>query len=146
VSSPRSVAQEIESLGISVYNIDRLGRLIDQVMKRREEEIPKVEKLISVSVSEFVLWTEDQTFSDSVRKFKTTLEELRLQTMASMLKKMDDDQKELAEEITKRMLQKIVDLPVLSLKTACMRNQEPSALSDTLNELFNISYKNQVKS
>ncbi|WP_109831018.1 glutamyl-tRNA reductase [Reichenbachiella versicolor] len=146
VSSPRSVDPKVEQLEIALYNVDKLGKLIDHVMRRREEEIPKVEELIRESISEYMTWTEDLIFSDSVKRFKTTLEELRTQTMASMLKKMNEEEKGLVEEVTKRMLQKIVDLPVMSMKTACLRDQEPSELSETLNELFNIEYKKQVKS
>ena len=146
VSSPRSVHPEVPKPGMVLYNIDSLGTLVDQVLKSREEEIPQVEAMIDESIDDFMAWTEGLVFSDNVQKFKSTLEELRLQTMASMLKKMDEDQIQLAEEITQKMVQKIVSLPVMSMKTACMRDQEPAELGSSLNELFNLEYKSQVKS
>lgn len=145
VSSPRSVSDEIQTLGIGLYNVDQLGKMVGDVLENRKQEIPKVEALIDESINEYTTWTEDLVFSGQVKKFKSVLEELRQQTMLSMVKKMDDQQQELADQLTKKMLQKIVDLPVMSLKTACMRDQEPSQLSESLNELFNMEYKKQVK-
>ncbi len=145
VSAPRSIDEGASTLGGHLYNIDDLGGMVDEVIIRRKEEIPKVEVEIDRSVSDYLQWVQDSAFSDQLKKFKATLTEIQHQSMAAMMKKMNESERKVVEEVTCRMINKIIKLPVLHMKSMCKRN-EIDELSESLNELFNIELVNKVKS
>ncbi len=144
VSSPRSIDPNVGRFGIDLLNVDDLGKVVDEVMEQRLAEVPQVEKVIEECVSEFKKWSEELGFTDQVKKFKTTLEEIRKQTLKASLKNATKQEHELVEQVTRQMIQKVIKLPVLQLKTACRRG-ESDVLSEALNELFNLEQKTYVK-
>lgn len=145
VSSPRTVAHDVIKTGATLIDIDDLGVMVDDVLEQRKEQIPLVENQVKISVSEMANWQEEMMYSKQILQFKETLMGIQKQAMASALKKMTENEKAMAEEVTQKMIQKIVNLPVLQIKNACKRN-EAEHLSQSLNALFNIENKNSVKS
>lgn len=138
MSAPRSIDQDVQSVGIQLFNLDSLGKIVDEVVRSRQKEIPHVLHEIDLAVAEFNDWVSTLSFTDQVKRFKETLEEIRRQSLASVARKMSADQQILAEEVTQKMIQKIVNLPAITLRSACKRGNVEE-LSDSLNELFNVS-------
>lgn len=141
MSSPRSVDARVNKLPIQFWDIDALGQQVDKVIEQRKKQIPTVEHLIEASVIEFNEWKEGFEFTSGVSRFKSTLQELQRQSLQSKMKSWSKQERELAEEVTSAMIQKIVNLPVKQIKNVCKR-EEAEQLSNSLNELFNIEYVN----
>ena len=51
--------------------------------------------------------------------------------------KITEVEQELMDKVTKRIVQKVIKLPVLQLKAACKRG-EAETLVEVLNDLFNL--------
>lgn len=143
--SPRSFSSEfIEENLFGYYDIDYIGGLTEQTINNRKNEISKVEDIIDNSLEEFQEWVEFHDQTRQIKKFKETLEQLRKEAMSEYLKKLDQPQVDLIEQVSKSIIQKIVKLPALQLKQTCER-EHADKLGQSLNDLFNLELKAKHK-
>lgn len=141
---PRSVDKAIEEIpGVIVYNIDDLQNKANQALENRIKSIPEVEQIINESVTDFSEWSKEMEVSPVIHKMKNSLEEIRQKELARYIKKLDEEQLKLVDDVTKNLIQKVMKLPVLQLKAACKRG-DAEMLVDVLNHLFDIE-KSEVK-
>ena len=75
--------------------------------------------------------------SPTIKKLKKTLEEIRKEEIARYVGKITEVEQDLIDKVTKRIVQKVIKLPVLQLKAACKRG-EAETLVEVLNDLFNL--------
>jgi len=138
LSMPRSIDGELETLPTAcVYNIDNIRNRTTEALERRLAAVPQVQELVSVAVAEFSSWTKEMAMSPAIQQFKNRLEQIRQQEIARHLKKLGTEEQELVEAITKNILNKIVKMPALELKSACQRGNA-EALLDSLSLLFDL--------
>ncbi|MGV3587292.1 MAG: glutamyl-tRNA reductase [Adhaeribacter sp.] len=138
LSMPRSIDSAIDQLpGASVHNIDSIRNRATVALERRLAAVPQVEGIISEAMAEFNTWNKEMAISPAVQKFKNTLEQIRQQEIARYVKNLGTIEKDLLEEVTRNILQKIVKLPVLELKAACQRGESEN-LIEGLQALFNL--------
>lgn len=138
LSMPRSIDEAIAQLpGASVHNIDSIRNRATIALEKRLAAVPQVEKIISEAMAEFLTWTKEMAISPAVQQFKNTLEQIRQQEISRYTKNLSEVEKDLLEEVTRNILQKIVKLPVLELKAACQRG-ESETLLESLQALFNL--------
>ncbi|MCS7003895.1 MAG: glutamyl-tRNA reductase [Cytophagales bacterium] len=138
LSVPRSVAREVEELpGVLVYDIDHINIRTSEALERRKSAIPQVESIVNQAIQEFLDWSREMIFSPTIQKLKSALEQIRQEEISKYLKRMDTEEAQKIDMITKNIMQKIIKLPVLQLKAACKRG-EAETLVDVLNDLFNL--------
>ena len=75
--------------------------------------------------------------SPTIKKLKKALEEIRKEEIARYVGKITEVEQDLIDKVTKRIVQKVIKLPVLQLKAACKRG-EAETLVELLNDLFNL--------
>ena len=80
--------------------------------------------------------------NNRVKKFKSTLEQIRVVEVQYAAKKISNEELELVELVTGRVVEKMIMLPVAQIKNETKSNRA-NQLSVVLNELFNL--KNNVK-
>ena len=73
----------------------------------------------------------------TIKKLKNALEEIRKEEIARYVGKITEVEQDLIDKVTKRIVQKVIKLPVLQLKAACKRG-EAETLVELLNDLFNL--------
>jgi len=138
LSMPRSIDSAIADLpGATVHNIDSIRNRATIALEKRLASVPQVEQIITESMTEFNTWTKEMAISPAVQQFKITLEQIRQKEIARYVKNLGEVEKDLLEEVTRNILQKIVKLPVLELKAACQRGESDSLL-EGLSALFNL--------
>ncbi|WP_205503361.1 glutamyl-tRNA reductase [Rufibacter psychrotolerans] len=144
LSMPRSVADDVATLpGMQVYNVDTIKNRATEALDKRLASVPAVEGLITEALEEFSAWTQEMGFTATIQQFKNQLEKIRQQEVARAIKKLNPQEQELLETVTKNILNKIVKLPVLELKAACQRG-ESEALLEGLSSLFNLEKQGQL--
>ena len=138
LSMPRSVDATLERLeGVTVHNIDDIRSRATEALELRLAAIPEVKAIAAEAAAGFHAWTKEMAMSPALQQFKNRLEEIRQQEMARYLKNMSAAEKEAVEAITKSMMNKIIKLPALELKGACLRG-ESEALLEGLSTLFQL--------
>lgn len=139
LSVPRSIAPEFEKFyGVKVYNIDNIQEKVSQVLSKRREAKSQVKDIIKDSIAELTKWSQEMAHAPVINKMKRALEQIRQEELKRYLKNVRPEEKETLEQITKSMVQKIIKLPVLKLKTQCQRDDHADNLSAALSQLFNL--------
>lgn len=136
LSVPRSIDTNVEEIaGVMLYNVDQLSEKTEKARAIRQKAIPQVEEIIKESIDGFNKWKAEMEVSPTIHRLKSALDKIRNEELASH--KLDENERELVELVTKNMMQRIIKLPVLQLKAACKRG-EADTLVDVLNDLFNL--------
>ncbi len=145
LSMPRSISPEMEEIsGVLIYNIDQINVKVNEAQQKRLACIPQVENIMEEALEEFGVWVKEMEISPTIQKLKQALEQIRQEEMAKFAKKLNEEETQKIEQITKSMMQKIIKLPTLQLKAACKRG-EAETLVDVLNDLFNLNQESVVR-
>jgi glutamyl-tRNA reductase len=146
LSVPRSIDHTIEQIpGVLLYNIDQLEEKTSEIISTRESSIPTVRQIMSESISELSEWSQEMEVSPTIRKFKQALDDIRVDEISKYLKNADQEQIDLVDKVTKRMMRKVIKLPVLQLKAACKRGDAEN-LVEVLSELFDLEQESKSSS
>ncbi|MER2999630.1 glutamyl-tRNA reductase [Pontibacter populi] len=138
LSMPRSIDSTLEEIpGVEVYNVDTIKNRASEALEMRMAAIPQVQHIIAEAMAEFNTWTREMAMSPALQQFKSKLEEIRQQEVNRYLKNLGEAEREVVEKLTQGILNKIVKLPALELKAACMRG-ESEALVEGLAALFSL--------
>ena len=142
---PRSIEPSVDEVpGVLVYNVDNIQNKASKALQKRIDAIPDVEQIITEAIEEFNDWSKEMIVSPTINRLKNALEDIRKEELARYLKKANDQEAKMLENVSKSMMQKIMKLPVLQLKAACKRG-EAETLIDVLNDLFNLDQQSIEK-
>ena len=142
---PRSIDPALEAdPGIVLYNIDQIQNRVDNALNLRRAAIPQVEAILEKGLAEFSEWTREMQVSPLIQQMKQSLEAARKEEMARYLKKASPEQMELAEDITRAMVQRILKTHVVQLKAACKRGDAEN-LMEGLRVLFQVEEGSEAK-
>jgi glutamyl-tRNA reductase len=138
LSLPRAIAPEIESNpAVLLYNLDELSLKATQALSQRMAQTPLVEAIANETVADFESWAQQAQISPTIQRFKQALEHIRQEELARYLKNLTPHEADLLDRITGSLVQKIIKLPALELKAACLRGNA-SELSESLASLFHL--------
>lgn len=145
LSIPRAVDTRVEEMpGIVLYNLDDLREKTSQTVERRRAALPKVNEIIEKSIHDFEDWSREMIVSPAIQKIKGALEQIRQEELARYLKNCTAEEARKMDELSKKLIQKVVKLPVLQLKAACKRG-EAETLVEVLQELFDLEKLSRKK-
>jgi len=135
---PRSMDSELDTIdGIILYNVDQIEEQTSGIIERRRAAITEVELILDETIGELKNWSLEMEVSPTIKKLKKALEEIRKEEIARYVGKITEVEQDLIDKVTKRIVQKVIKLPVLQLKAACKRG-EAETLVELLNDLFNL--------
>jgi len=138
LSMPRSIDSTLDEIAsVEVYNVDTIKNRASEALEMRMAAIPQVQQIIAEAMVEFSTWTREMAMSPALQQFKSKLEEIRQQELNRYLKNLGEAEREVVEKLTQGILNKIVKLPALELKAACMRG-ESEVLVEGLAALFSL--------
>ena len=118
IAVPRDFAYEIGDIeNVFLHNIDDLKVIVDKNVKKREMEIPKVEKIIECEVNGFFEWYESLESAPVIKLLLDRFEELRKMEFEHHKKKFLKEDWEQLEMFTKHFIQTLLHNPINKLKT-----------------------------
>ncbi len=146
LSLPRSIDKKLNNYypHIKLYNLDTLKTVISKTINNRKKEVPRVLEIINTNLSGFYNWIEETSFTPAIQKFKKCLEEIRQNEIKRHIKQLKiegEDNVQTIDIITKSIMNKIVKLPVVQIKSACKRGESDNFV-DALTDLFDLEKVN----
>lgn len=133
--SPRTVSPRLNNYGTKVLNIDEIGMQLNETLELRQNELPKVQEILSEELIKYNEWLKETYFTPTVSLLKQVLEEVRKDSLATFKKEFNSSELEAIDKVSNRMIQKIVQLPTLQLKAACKQGNV-ATLNEALKALF----------
>ncbi len=143
IGVPRNVdpaARRIEN--VFLYDIDALSAIVDRNVQKRQAEMPTVTRIVREEMAEFLRWHKSLQVAPTIQDFRTSLEAIRAEEVHKNINRFSPEDRELVEMLTKRIVNKILHLPLTTLKEgAGDGNHGPDTLLriKVLRELFGLT-------
>ena len=139
---PRNVAAGAAGLyNVYLYDLDDLAEIVEQNMRAREAEIPRVEAIVDLHIEKFEVWqasVETGVVLGELRaRLKTEREAFLRERLAAMPNLSPDDQRRVAE-LMDELVDRVVLEPAERLKGVRDLRRKLQNL-EALRDLFNLN-------
>jgi len=145
IALPRDIEPEVASLaGVHLYNLDDLQACVSEGIRLRMQEAVQVQAIIAEEVAGFDRWLRSLSVVDTISDLRNHADALRQQELNRTLRQMSPtlSQREAAavQELTTRLVNKLLHKPVLRLKDAAAVGQG-HVYAEALRYLFDLEEK-----
>ncbi len=125
---PRDVEPAVGTLpDVHLYNLDDLQQEVERGIHQRLLETDRVQAIISEEVAAFERWFASLSVVDTISDLRRQVDAVRQQELARTLRQLTPtlSQREVAavQELTTRLMNKILHMPMLRLKEAAAAGQ-----------------------
>jgi glutamyl-tRNA reductase len=145
IAIPRDVDPKVDNLDGVFYNdIDSLNIIVNENLKKRENEIPLVNQIIMDEMTVFFKWFNTLDVVPTIKEFREFFEEIRRDEIQKIKHKIHDYEFEKVDNMTKRIIGRILHYPTWNLKNLSETGtsyEEATKYSNMLKELFNLNGK-----
>lgn len=128
IALPRDVDSSVGALpGVHLYNLDDLQAEVDRGIQLRLQETEHVQAIIAEEVSAFERWLASLSVVDTISDLRRHADLLRQQELARTMRQLSStlSEREVAavQELTNRLMNKLLHMPMLRLKDAAAAGQ-----------------------
>lgn len=110
LSIPKNVSSSVTELpNVSLVHLDELSQITDRTLERRKEAIPRAEAIIKEIETEFNSWMETRKFAPTIKALKKKLRSMKEAELDFQGRKIEDFNKDHAEIVGDRIIQKIMN-------------------------------------
>ena len=139
IAIPRDIDPETKSIeNVFYHDIDSLNIIVEQNLEKRQDEIPKVEKIIDEEVEAFFEWHNSLQAAPTIKTLRDYFEEIRADEVSKNINKFSEDDKEKLEIITKRIINKILHQPTTELRKVSENNQSLNESAEKISVIRNL--------
>lgn len=141
IAVPRNVEPAVNQLdNVFLYDIDDLGRVVEQNRVARLEEAAEAERIIEEEVEKMLARLREREVTPTIVRLQEQLESIRsgeLERMRSKLGPLTPQQEEAIEALTKGIMGKIAHGPIAELRRQAGHG-DTSAVLDIVRRVFRI--------
>jgi len=145
IAIPRDVNPKVANIDGVFYNdIDSLNIIVNENLRKREKEIPLVNKIIMEEMTSFFKWYNTLDVVPTIKDFRDFFEEIRRDEIEKIKYKIHDYEFEKVDNMTKRIIGRILHNPTWHLKRLSETGTDYEAAkkySEMVRELFNLNGK-----
>ena len=138
---PRDIDPAIVDIaGVHLYNLDDLEIGVNEGIRLRYQEVEQVKEIIIQEVSAFKRWLRSLNVVDTIsalRQYADTLRQQELTRTLQRLPALTQRETVVIQELTTRIVNKLLHIPMLRLKDAAVEGQE-HIYSEALRYLFDL--------
>ncbi len=148
IALPRDVDPEVGTLPyVHLYNLDDLHAQVERGISLRLQEVEHVHTIISEEVAVFERWLSSLSVTGTISDLRQSIEVLRQQelvrAMRSLAPTLSEREAAVVQELTTRLVNKILHAPTLRLKEAAADGQG-HAYAEALRYLFNLEENHEA--
>lgn len=132
---PRNVDPTAGRLGnVFLHHLDSLESLIQRNLKRRREQIPRVEEILEEELAHLLAWYRGLEAEPIIARLQKQAEQVRLQELAAVLERFPPETHDQLERLTRSLVRKILHHPSKRLRNGDGEDTLPHL--DLVRELF----------
>jgi glutamyl-tRNA reductase len=125
IGVPRNVDPEANKIeNVFVHDMDGISGIIDQNLQKRKAEIPRVNEIILEELTEFYNWFNSLQVNPTIHDLRTHFEHVRQEEVEKHINRFSQQDRELVELVTKRIVNKLLHLPTTNLKNGDEESDE----------------------
>lgn len=146
IAVPRDVDPKVRDIdNVFYHDIDSLKIIVEQNMKKRQGEIPKVQKIIMEELVSLFGWYNSLEITPTIKSLRDHFEEIRSDEVNKLKNKFSQEDYEKLEILTKRIVNKLLHQPTVELKKISESgsdNPETAERIEILRNLFGLNSNN----
>lgn len=140
ISNPRNVDPAVSKEdGIFLYNIDNLKKVVELNLAGRYDEIPKAERIIDEVIGDWSAWMQSMRVQPTIASLSKYFKQVRDQELQRDKNRMDDEQQQLLEEFSNRLIRKLLHNPIMYLRQAVETNSLSAEELNLVMALYNLN-------
>ena len=119
IAVPRNVAPEVDDIpGYSVFDLDTLNDHIVRAEEQRRRAVPNAEEIVDEELSSYVSWFfHQQALKPAIHALRSTFDSIRRQEIERHKHRFSDADREELDQITRSIMQKLLAVPIVRLKS-----------------------------
>jgi len=122
IALPRDVESTVGQIpNVHLYNLDDLQSQLEDNLKARQHEIPKVEAIIEEEAADFLHWYYSLNVVPTITSFREQYDAIRQQELERTLNRLSNlskDEQEIVVELSNRLMNKFLHTPTTQLRAA----------------------------
>jgi glutamyl-tRNA reductase len=127
---------------VFLHDIDSLKNIVDKNLTKRKSEIPKIESIIMEELQGMFTWYNTLSLNPTISELRQMFEFIRQSEVEKHLNKFKDEDRELLDIVTKRIINKLLHTPMTTLRTSNGDPQEDTLSHiSTIRKLFGLERK-----
>ena len=142
IAIPRDIDHTVRNIDNVFYNdIDSLSVIVDQNLKKRKLEIPKVENIIEEEVSNFYNWFNTLGVVPTIKALRSFFVEIAQDELEKIKYKVTEEDYIKLEDMAKRTVGRILHNPTIKLRELAEKGdnfEKAEEITSNLKFLFNL--------
>lgn len=132
IGVPRNIDPTVAEIdSVSLHDMDALSKTIDANMELRKADIPRIQGIIQEELAEYQKWYLSLNVSPLIHDLHYHFEQVRQDEIGKFANRFGEDDRELVDMITKRIIGKLLHHP-----TVCLKNGFGDDDSDQYRNLY----------
>ena len=119
ISVPRNVDARVREMsGVGVVDLDEINHFLQETEDLRKTAVPDARRIAEEMLAEFVAWVfHHQALQPAIQAIADTFEAIRKQEVSKHHGRFEDVDREELDRLTRSIIQKILAVPVVRLKS-----------------------------
>lgn len=142
IAMPRDIDPMVKTLdSVFYHDIDSLKIIVDQNLKKRQAELPKIQSIIMEELINLFGWYNSLEVTPTIRSLRQLFEDIRQEEVDKQKNKFTPEDIEKLDIVTKRIINKLLHLPTVELKRISengVGSQEAAAKVNAVRSLFGL--------
>jgi len=142
IGVPRDVDPQVGKVyNVFLKDIDDLNTIVDANLAKRRSEIPKVEKIVKEELGAVLAWYNSLQVGPTIQQLREKFENIRAEEIEKNRNRIAKEDRELFDQVTRRILNRILHFPMTNLKEASDSNNDRLTRIAVLRTLFGLEQK-----
>jgi glutamyl-tRNA reductase len=144
IAVPRDIDPAIAELpNVFLKDIDDLKTIVDRNAERRRQEIPKAEAIIEEELARFLESRSHLEVGPTIKELRDKFEAIRGEELERNRSKLDDRSFALMDDMTRRMMNRLLHQPTISLKETNGEAADQLTRIEVVRKLFGLNNGNE---
>lgn len=124
IAVPRDVEEEVATIpGVVLRDIEDLRSVVETNLGTRLDEVSRVEEIITTELERFLAWERSSESAPVAAALVAAAEEIRRAEAGRLRGDFSDEQREAVDQLTRRLVSKLLHAPLESLRDAAGSKQ-----------------------
>ncbi|MGE5681658.1 MAG: glutamyl-tRNA reductase [Bacillota bacterium] len=142
IAVPRDIDPKVRDLdNVFYHDIDSLKIIVDQNVRKRQSEVPKVQAIIMEEMINLFSWYNSLEVTPTIKLLRQRFEDIRADEVEKLKNKFSKEDIEKLDLVTKRIINKLLHQPTMELKKLSESGtgkQDSSIKVNVLRSLFGL--------
>ncbi len=145
IAVPRDISPETKKIeNVFYHDVDSLNIIVDQNMKKRRDEVPKVQNIIMEELVSFYNWYNALDVAPTIKSLRDFFETIRAEEVRGQINKFGEADREKLDILTKRIINKLLHHPTMELKRIAekgINSPEAATKISSIREIYGFDNK-----